>query len=97
MSSAGSSMVFARIAIPEMLGLGYDKRFAAGVVANGRDHVDTTVVVEHMAPGRRSRELFKAVLDGQALRRAVDEAHGVPVAISKPGVSGRPIDNPVFR
>jgi L,D-transpeptidase ErfK/SrfK len=38
-----------------------------------------------------------AVLDGQALRLAVEEAHGVPVAISKPGVAGRPIDNPLFR
>jgi Fe-S cluster assembly protein SufD len=52
-------------------GEGGDLDFAAGVVANGRDHVDTTVVVEHMAPGCRSRELFKAVLDGQA--RAVSQ------------------------
>lgn len=32
-SSVATSAVFARIAIPEMLQLGYDKRFAAGVVA----------------------------------------------------------------
>jgi len=32
-ASVATSAVFARIAIPEMLRLGYDKRFAAGVVA----------------------------------------------------------------
>ena len=34
-ASIATSAVFARIAIPEMLALGYDKRFAAGVVAAG--------------------------------------------------------------
>ena len=34
-ASVATSAVFARIAIPEMLNLGYDKRFAAGVVAAG--------------------------------------------------------------
>jgi C4-dicarboxylate transporter, DctM subunit len=34
-ASVATSAVFARIAIPEMLELGYDKRFAAGVVAAG--------------------------------------------------------------
>ena len=38
-----------------------------------------------------------AVLDGRALRRAVEEMHGVPVAVSRPGVQGRAISNPVFR
>ena len=38
-----------------------------------------------------------AVLDGQALRQAVEKAHGVPVAISRPGASGRPILNPLFQ
>ncbi|VAW19771.1 TRAP-type C4-dicarboxylate transport system, large permease component, partial [hydrothermal vent metagenome] len=32
-ASVATSAVFARIAIPEMLKIGYDKRFAAGVVA----------------------------------------------------------------
>ena len=32
-ASVATSAVFARIAIPEMLAIGYDKRFAAGVVA----------------------------------------------------------------
>ena len=34
-ASVATSAVFARIAIPEMLRVGYDKRFAAGVVAAG--------------------------------------------------------------
>ena len=34
-ASVATSAVFARIAIPEMLKLGYDKRFSAGVVAAG--------------------------------------------------------------
>jgi len=34
-ASVATSAVFARIAIPEMLGVGYDKKFAAGVVAAG--------------------------------------------------------------
>lgn len=38
-----------------------------------------------------------AVLDGRALRQAVEQARGIPVAISKPGVEGRPITNPLFR
>ena len=34
-ASVATSAVFARIAVPEMLKLGYDKRFASGVVAAG--------------------------------------------------------------
>ncbi len=34
-ASVATAAVFARIAIPEMLALGYDKKFAAGVVAAG--------------------------------------------------------------
>jgi L,D-transpeptidase ErfK/SrfK len=37
------------------------------------------------------------VLDGAALRRAVEEMRGVPVAVSKAGVEGRPITHPLFR
>ena len=35
----------------------------------GRQHADTTLVINHVAPGCQSREVFKTVLD--------DEAHGV--------------------
>ena len=38
-----------------------------------------------------------AVLDAEALRRAVSDAHGVPVAVSRPDVAGRSITNPLFR
>ncbi len=37
------------------------------------------------------------VLDGRALRQAVESMHGVPVAVSQPGVEGRAITNPLFR
>ena len=36
---------------------------------NGRQHADTTLIVNHNARGCQSREVFKSVLD--------DEAHGV--------------------
>mgnify|MGYP002066395370 FL=1 len=42
-------------------------------------------------------EKHPAVLDAEALREAVAGAHGVPVAISRPDASGRPITNPLFR
>ncbi len=32
----------------------------------GKDHVDTTLFADHKAPGCQSREVFKAVLDGQS-------------------------------
>jgi len=38
-----------------------------------------------------------AVLNGQAVRKAVQEMRGVPVAVSKAGLVGRPIGNPTFR
>lgn len=37
----------------------------ASIIA-GRQHVDTTLVLDHAAPGCRSRELFKTVLDGNS-------------------------------
>jgi len=38
-----------------------------------------------------------AVLDAKALRRAVAQPNGIPVAVSKPDESGRSIKNPLFR
>ncbi|MBI5263037.1 MAG: Fe-S cluster assembly protein SufD [Bradyrhizobium sp.] len=38
---------------------------AASLLA-GRQHVDTTLLVDHVAPGAQSRELFKAVVDDEA-------------------------------
>ena len=42
---------------------------SGATLPKGRQHADTTLVVTHTARGRRSREVFKSVLD--------DEAHGV--------------------
>ncbi|MCU0953863.1 MAG: Fe-S cluster assembly protein SufD [Hyphomicrobium sp.] len=40
--------------------------FGAAAIVHGRGHADTTVVVDHKVPHCTSRELFKAVLDGQS-------------------------------
>jgi L,D-transpeptidase ErfK/SrfK len=37
-----------------------------------------------------------AVLDGQALREAVQQARGIPTAVSKPGQQGLPLSHPWF-
>lgn len=47
-------------------GEGGELDFASAVLGNGRDHIDSTIVVDHRAPGCTSRELYKGVLDGQA-------------------------------
>ena len=36
------------------------------MLGRGRDHIDTTLIVEHATTGCESRELFKAVLDDRA-------------------------------
>jgi L,D-transpeptidase ErfK/SrfK len=38
-----------------------------------------------------------AVLDGRALREAVEQARGIPTAVSRSGEEGRPISHPWFR
>jgi Fe-S cluster assembly protein SufD len=40
--------------------------FASAVLGSNSDHIDSTIVVDHQAPGCTSRELYKAVLDGRA-------------------------------
>ncbi len=40
--------------------------FSSAVLGNGNDHIDSTIVVDHRAPGCTSRELFKGVLDDRA-------------------------------
>ncbi len=37
-----------------------------GTLATGRQHFDSTLVVDHAEPGGESRELFRTVLDGEA-------------------------------
>ncbi|MEY3553064.1 MAG: Fe-S cluster assembly protein SufD [Pseudomonadota bacterium] len=41
-------------------------QLAGATLLRGRDHSDTTLVVEHVAPHCESREYFKTVLDGEA-------------------------------
>jgi Fe-S cluster assembly protein SufD len=36
------------------------------MLGRGRDHIDTTLVIDHAVPGCESRELFKTVLDDHA-------------------------------
>jgi Fe-S cluster assembly protein SufD len=40
--------------------------FSGLMLGRGRDHIDTTLVVDHTTTGCESRELFKAVLDDRA-------------------------------
>ncbi|HEX2653372.1 MAG TPA: Fe-S cluster assembly protein SufD [Xanthobacteraceae bacterium] len=41
-------------------------QLAGASLLRGRQHVDTTLVVDHAVPGGSSRELFKSVLDDQS-------------------------------
>ena len=50
-------------------GAGSTVRIAGAKLLGGRQHADSTLVVEHAAPGCESREVFKTVLDG--------ESHGI--------------------
>ena len=47
---------------------GRDSTFDFAGIALGRntDHIDTTMEINHLAPGCQSRELFKTVIDGRA-------------------------------
>ncbi|MFQ5785098.1 MAG: Fe-S cluster assembly protein SufD [Alphaproteobacteria bacterium] len=50
-------------------GGGIDCRLGGVFVARGRQHADTTTVIDHLKPGSHSREHYRGVLD--------DAAHGV--------------------
>jgi len=41
-------------------------RIAGANLLNGRQHVDSTLVIDHAARGCESREVFKSVLDGES-------------------------------
>ncbi len=47
-------------------GAGSTVRIAGAKLLGGRQHADTTLMVEHAAPGCESREVFKTVLDGES-------------------------------
>ncbi len=63
--STGAALVrnqtFARFA-----GEGSSLDISGALLLRGRQHCDTTLLVEHAVPRCTSRELFKAVLDGEA-------------------------------
>ena len=46
---------------------GADARLSGMVIASGRQHVDNTVELRHLAPRCTSNQLFKYVLDGQSV------------------------------
>ena len=46
---------------------GADVRLSGMVIASGRQHVDNTVELRHLAPRCTSNQLFKYVLDGQSV------------------------------
>jgi Fe-S cluster assembly protein SufD len=47
-------------------GEGSKVRIAGANLIKDRQHVDTTLVIDHAAPGCESREVFKSVLDGES-------------------------------
>jgi Fe-S cluster assembly protein SufD len=46
----------------------------------GREHADTTLLVEHLAPGCISREIFKYILDEEAVGVFQGKIHVAPLA-----------------
>jgi Fe-S cluster assembly protein SufD len=50
----------------QLVGEGSKFDFAGIALGRNSDHIDTTMVINHIAPGCQSRELFKTVLDGNA-------------------------------
>jgi Fe-S cluster assembly protein SufD len=53
--------VFARL-----IGEYAEVAFNGVTLLNGRDHADTTLLVEHAAPNGKSRECFRNIIDGEA-------------------------------
>ena len=49
-----------------LTGSGSKLDISGAFMARGREHIDTTLVVDHAVPDCESRELFKGVLDGRA-------------------------------
>jgi len=71
-ASLATSAVFARIAIPEMLKLGYDKRFAGGVVAAGgtlASLIPPSALLAGFLPGLVSALIYGALIILMAKRK----------------------------
>ena len=49
-----------------LAGEGTHAAIGGASLLKGREHIDTTLVIDHAAPGCESRERFRAVLDGES-------------------------------
>ncbi len=61
-------------------GAGAEASFGGASLLGGREHADTTLLVEHMAPACRSRETYKYILDEEATGVFQGKIHVAPKA-----------------
>ncbi|WGJ15494.1 Fe-S cluster assembly protein SufD [Methylocapsa sp. D3K7] len=61
-------------------GAGAEASFGGASLLGGREHADTTLLVEHMAPACRSRETYKYILDEEATGIFQGKIHVAPKA-----------------
>ena len=61
-------------------GAGAEASFSGASLLGGREHADTTLLVEHMAPACRSRETYKYILDEEATGVFQGKIHVAPKA-----------------
>jgi Fe-S cluster assembly protein SufD len=61
-------------------GAGAEASLSGASLLGGREHADTTLLVEHMAPACRSRETYKYILDEQATGAFQGKIHVAPKA-----------------
>jgi Fe-S cluster assembly protein SufD len=61
-------------------GAGAEASFSGASLLGGREHADTTLAVEHMAPACRSRETYKYILDEEATGVFQGKIHVAPKA-----------------
>ena len=62
--NAGAALWRGRASLPSPGGGA--RRLHGATMLSGRQHIDTTLVVDHAVPHCKSRELFKGVMDGEA-------------------------------
>ncbi len=63
--STGSALARSEVRLA-FEGEGSSAAIRGATIARGRQHIDTTLVVDHAVPGCASRELFKSALAGEA-------------------------------
>ena len=61
-------------------GAGAEASFSGASLLGGREHADTTLLIEHAAPGCRSRETYKYILDEEATGVFQGKIHVAPKA-----------------